>query len=185
MARKPKGEALTTRKTLLDAATQIILQRGVGALTLEAVAQAAGVSKGGLLYHFPSKEALIIGLLDADFDHFEAEIVAHIEAQGEVGQPGAWVRAYLAISLADNELSNSFGAGALAAIATTPALLGHVQQRFVRWQALATTDGIDPAVATLMRVAADGLFFLDLLQFAPPDPTLRQQIVDRLFELSR
>ena len=28
-------------------------------MTLDGVAQAAGVSKGGLLYHFPSKESLL------------------------------------------------------------------------------------------------------------------------------
>ena len=36
-----------------------IKEEGVVKLTLEAVAQRAGVSKGGLLYHYPSKEALI------------------------------------------------------------------------------------------------------------------------------
>ena len=39
------------------------MPRGVPGLTLEAAARGAGVSKGGLLYHFASKEALLAALL--------------------------------------------------------------------------------------------------------------------------
>ena len=48
----------TTRDALLDAADHIVASRGVARLTLEEVAREAGVSKGGLLYHFKSKDAL-------------------------------------------------------------------------------------------------------------------------------
>jgi AcrR family transcriptional regulator len=47
---------------ILDAAADVITARGISAFTLDAVAQAAGVSKGGLLYHFSSKDSLISGL---------------------------------------------------------------------------------------------------------------------------
>jgi AcrR family transcriptional regulator len=39
---------------ILDAASKIVNQRGIFNLTLEAVAEEAGISKGGLLYHYPS-----------------------------------------------------------------------------------------------------------------------------------
>jgi AcrR family transcriptional regulator len=42
---------------------QVVQARGAGSLTLEAVADVAGVSKGGLLYHFPTKDALIDGMV--------------------------------------------------------------------------------------------------------------------------
>lgn len=41
------------KKRLLAAASEIVEEEGVVKLTLEAVAQRAGMSKGGLLYHFP------------------------------------------------------------------------------------------------------------------------------------
>ncbi|MDO8275460.1 MAG: TetR/AcrR family transcriptional regulator, partial [Serpentinimonas sp.] len=44
-----------TRNALLEATNTVILRDGIAHLTLEAVAKEAGVSKGGLLYHFPSK----------------------------------------------------------------------------------------------------------------------------------
>ncbi|WP_019201174.1 TetR/AcrR family transcriptional regulator [Tsukamurella sp. 1534] len=51
------------RAKLLDAFVRILVDQGERAATLEAVAAEAGVSKGGLLYHFASKDALVEGLI--------------------------------------------------------------------------------------------------------------------------
>jgi AcrR family transcriptional regulator len=56
-------------------------------VTLEAVAAEAGVSKGGLLYHFPTKDALLEALVQDWLDRFEADVEAEA---GELG----WARAY-------------------------------------------------------------------------------------------
>jgi AcrR family transcriptional regulator len=47
---------------ILDAAEELVSTRGIAGFTLDGVAQAAGVSKGGLLYHFRSKDSLIAGM---------------------------------------------------------------------------------------------------------------------------
>lgn len=52
-----------TRERLLDAAEAVVIEQGVSALTLDAVAKQAGISKGGLLYHFPSKDAIVLGMV--------------------------------------------------------------------------------------------------------------------------
>lgn len=52
------------RERVLDAFAELLIDQGERAATLDAVAASAGVSKGGLLYHFGSKDALIDGLLD-------------------------------------------------------------------------------------------------------------------------
>src|SRR5680860_142372 len=54
----------STRDRLLDAFERLLVEGGTRAATLDAVAAAAEVSKGGLLYHFPSKDDLVTGLLD-------------------------------------------------------------------------------------------------------------------------
>ena len=48
---------------MLDAFERLLIEHGERETTLDAVARAAGVSKGGLIYHFGSREALIEGLL--------------------------------------------------------------------------------------------------------------------------
>ena len=53
-----------TKKQILNAAAKLINEEGILALTLESVAKHAGISKGGLLYHFPSKEALLKGIVN-------------------------------------------------------------------------------------------------------------------------
>jgi len=53
-----------TRDRLLDAFESLLIAHGPRAATLDAVAAAAEVSKGGLLYHFPSKAALDQGQRD-------------------------------------------------------------------------------------------------------------------------
>jgi AcrR family transcriptional regulator len=53
----------TTRKLLLEAATKLIRKNGFGGLRTMEVAKLAGVSRGALLHHFPSKHALVVEVL--------------------------------------------------------------------------------------------------------------------------
>ena len=76
--RRTKEEAMKTRESVLKAATQIIIRLGIGAFTIEAVAQEAGVTKGGVLHHFPSKEALIDSLIDDVTELFNLRLTAEL-----------------------------------------------------------------------------------------------------------
>ncbi|PRD41632.1 hypothetical protein C5748_20360 [Phyllobacterium phragmitis] len=51
-----------TIEQILDSAEEVLFSKGVSGLTLEAVARHAGISKGGLLHHFPSKGVLETGI---------------------------------------------------------------------------------------------------------------------------
>src|SRR5215510_8019003 len=78
------------RQQLLDAAATLVLKRGTTALTLEAVAESAHVSKGGLLYYFDSKNSLLEAL--ADYLAEQLQIEVEREAQG-----GSLAKAYLQV----------------------------------------------------------------------------------------
>ena len=71
------AKALKTRRTLLDVARNIIRTEGIGALTMDKTAEAAGVSKGACMYHFKSKRALQAALLEDYAEHLEAELARH------------------------------------------------------------------------------------------------------------
>src|SRR6476661_8542517 len=73
MARKP-----VAREAVLDAFESLLIAEGERAATLDAVARLAGVSKGGLLYHFPTKEAMISALLAADVGPAMAKAVLYM-----------------------------------------------------------------------------------------------------------
>ncbi len=51
-----------TRRSILQAAEAVLLREGLDALTLDAIAAELGLTKQGLYYHFPSKEALLAEL---------------------------------------------------------------------------------------------------------------------------
>jgi AcrR family transcriptional regulator len=53
----------TTRKLLLDAAVKLIRKNGLGGLRTIEVADVAGVSRGALMHHFPSKHELVVAVL--------------------------------------------------------------------------------------------------------------------------
>ncbi len=52
-----------TRAEILDAAERLFAESGYRATSLQAVAEAVNITQPGLLYHFPSKEALLLALL--------------------------------------------------------------------------------------------------------------------------
>lgn len=54
-----------TRAELLAAALRLFIERGYGPVTIDAVAEAAGYTKGAVYWHFDSKEALLVEVFEA------------------------------------------------------------------------------------------------------------------------
>jgi AcrR family transcriptional regulator len=169
-----------TRAHLLDAAVAVIRRDGAQALTLDAVAAEAGVSKGGLLYHFRSKRELLDAMVARWLDEWQAEFDADEHGDGFVA---SFVRtSHLGGAAQEQRAAET---GLLAAIAAEPAVLAAVRDRYATWQDRVEREGSDPVEATVARLAADGLWLADLLGLAPPQGPLREQVLARLFELAR
>ena len=66
MARRTKEESALTRQRIVTAARRTFLHRGMTGTTLEHVAEAAGVTRGAIYWHFANKKAL--------FDAMRAEV---------------------------------------------------------------------------------------------------------------
>lgn len=148
----------------------MIRRDGAQALTLDAVAAQAGVSKGGLLYHFKSKRELLDGLVLRWLDEFQDDI----DAAG-AGFLEGYVRA--------SDGAKAEESGLLAALVADPDVLAVVRERYATWQDRVVREGGDPVEATVARLAADGLWLADLLGMAPPQGALRKQVLARLLEL--
>jgi AcrR family transcriptional regulator len=74
-------EPVGTRERILAAASALYLERGVGATTLSAVAQRAGVSRPTVYAHFGDAEAIAQVLIDAEITRFFEEVAEVIAAQ--------------------------------------------------------------------------------------------------------
>lgn len=64
MARRTKDEALETRNRILDAAELVFSERGVSRTSLEDIAQAAGVTRGAIYWHFKDKSDLVSAMVN-------------------------------------------------------------------------------------------------------------------------
>jgi AcrR family transcriptional regulator len=175
---------------ILTAAERVALRDGVLRLTVEAVAREAKLSKGGVLYHFATKESLIQAMLDRLIQYCEQEMAQH---QQNDAAPGRWTRAYVRKTLAPLTpypgeaafpKSKEVGAGLIVAAATNPKLLEPLRKRFRTWQRAIERDGISPTRATVVRLAVDGLWLADVLGIWSLSDKLRRQVLNELMRLT-
>jgi AcrR family transcriptional regulator len=171
-----------TRDAILAAAAAVVLEQGASRMTLEAVADRAKVSKGGLLYHFSSKDALIQGMIERMNQEFAERIKVEYERDDFGTNQGRWLRALIKATFASAHLE--LGAGLIAAVLHNPELLDPNRQSYEIRQSIIEQDGIDPVQANIIRYAVDGLWYSELLALAPPKEPLRTQLMERLLSLT-
>ncbi len=166
------------RDEILDAAASVVRRDGAALLTLDAVAAEAGVSKGGLLYHFASKDDLVAGLVDRLLARFDERVAA-------AGEGGAdFVSAYITASVHDDDDDVATAAALVAAVALSPDLLQPLRERYAQWSKALAAACVDKGAALVVRLALDGLWFADLLELAPPTQTERHALARRLIALA-
>jgi AcrR family transcriptional regulator len=163
----------TARERILDAAEELIIAGQVPP-ALEAVAAAAGVSKGGLLYHF-DKQSLLRALVTRAVHRFD-ERLAGAAAQGEMA--AAWLR----LSVPGPEERTVYRAMmSMMRLTTTgefdlPQEVGEAEQR---WQQMLADELGDPVRARLVRLVGDGLL-LAALTGPPATPAEVEQLLHHL-----
>ncbi len=158
-------------------------RRGVGALTLGSVAHEAGVSKGGLLHHFPSKDALSEAVLRHLFSDFERRTVDYYDL--EPPGPGRWLRAYVRATYEDDPLPLELATLLLVAVSENDRLLGLIQADAERWQTRGADAGRRGGGATVVRQAADAYWTERLLGPAYSTSEARQGVMLELLELAQ
>lgn len=171
------------REQILDAALGVVEEQGVSAVTFESVSTASGISRGGLVYHFPSKDALLLALHEHLAQRWDDELVETLGSEPEAASEDARTIAY---------------AKASARSATGPELLLMLEsqsnaayaaawQRVIdRWLPAPTTiDVNDPKALTrfVMRLAADGLWLTESLNQHQLPSELRATLANHIASL--
>jgi AcrR family transcriptional regulator len=174
-------QAASARERILEAACVVAERSGVAALTLGAVAAEAEVSKGGLLYHFPSKEALLSGMLDRLCG--TCGDLAAAAAQADPEPVGRSARAYLAACAGDLWRSSRWMA-LVGALVFNPELLAAWRADMLAGRAADEEEGVDPTAAEIVRLAADGMWVRGVLGLPGPDEELKAKVLARLNQLT-
>ncbi|KUZ02943.1 MULTISPECIES: TetR/AcrR family transcriptional regulator [unclassified Burkholderia] len=172
------------RAQLLEAASEIATHQGVAALTLDAVAERAGVTKGALQYHFANKQGLLDALFGQATERFASQMAAHRAADAH--DNGAAARAYL-----HAVLDTAQPAASTDVLRVLVASMITEQETRARWSVpMREWTRPDPVpleqAATLMicRLAADGLWISELLDSVEISAEMRAEIVRQLDRMS-
>lgn len=173
----------SARDRVLDAYETLLIEQGSAGATLDAVAAAAEVSKGGLLYHFASKDALAQGLFERLRERSKADAALMRESpDGPVeyylltsvpgaASPAGLSRTYLAtLRLAD---ASTIGAAAREAVAGVDA----------DGLAALTEEVPDPVLAWLVQLVGDGLYLRTLTGAPLTGGIAVDDLLDRLRQI--
>lgn len=177
VARPPKA-----RIKILEAAARIVRERGAANLTYEELVQVSGVSRGGITYHFATKEDLLRALIEHDLERSRTE-----EARQQVlagGQPGAELIALIRTWSRPDSDRRRFVAGMLSAVAHDPDLLEPVRCHHRDESAQRCWDDAE-IQRSVLRLAAEGLFWSELFGCAEIPAEQRPRVIARMEELAR
>lgn len=169
---------LNSKDEILNAVEAVIAETGSARMSLDAVAHAAGVSKGGLLYNFPSKQLLIKALIDRHVSVFYSIIQEKIK---RVKDKKDFLEIVLDYLLTRDEYRRRLAKAILTACLSDPGLLEpfvKIRQDMIREM---KGVGINEGKANSILCALDGIILRELLQpglFTPQEKRiLREELL--------
>lgn len=170
--------ATDARERVLDAFVALLIEQGERAATLDSVAKSAGVSKGGLLYHFASKEALIAGLLERLKELGDADVVKVRDA------PEGAVRYFLRTSVSvGSPLDQAILATTRLAQGSHPQAREALASLQAGWHEVILETVADPTLARAIMLLSDGIYYNSSLlngTFGTADGTHNAELNDLL-----
>ncbi|MDX2375650.1 TetR/AcrR family transcriptional regulator [Microbacterium sp. LRZ72] len=149
MSRPPRA-----RESVLDAYAALLIADGERAATVEATARTAGVSKGGLLYHFASKDALNEALIE----HMRALALSDTEAIRTA--PEGPIAAFMRIStMTGSPADRAIVAVSRLAQSGNPAAVEALRGLRTAWEDAIRPHARDETALQMVLLVSDGLYF--------------------------
>ncbi|MBB5190134.1 AcrR family transcriptional regulator [Silvimonas terrae] len=168
-----------TRRTIITAALAVLGRDGGARLTFGAVAQEAGLSKGAVTRHFPSKKALLQGILA-----FRAETFRSFRNEFAAAQPAQasqqFIVRQIAIMREMVENTHSPARAVFSALLEEPEAMAETRQRIASSLVKATDESADAQLAHLRWAAGWGLGLLSVFGLSPFSEAERSQLFNTL-----
>jgi AcrR family transcriptional regulator len=170
-----------SRNAALQAAITIISRDGPGRLTLDAIARECGLSKGGLMHQFRTKEAVLKALLEQQMAYFDDFSSRYMEkARATSAQPE--LATQLATVREATIKPNSAALGLLAAMVEDPNLMNAPREVDVKMIKAIKAEAKDPELAMLRWAAARGLLLSSMFGLSPLTEAERHRLFERLLD---
>lgn len=161
LSNERKKQPDLVRKNLIECAARFAAEQGFSAVSVQAVASAAGVTKGGLFHHFASKQVLLEAVLDTLLQALDTDIDLLISRDRD--DYGCFTRAYVNAFFADRGRETYAQWSAISvALISEPSL----RQRWDSWIGgrLARHKKTDGDIGLeLVRLAVDGVWLADMM----------------------
>jgi AcrR family transcriptional regulator len=188
MGRSPSSASIPTRRkrdsreSILQAAEEIVAKLGPAHLTLETAANEAKVSKGGLFYHFRSKEALLEAMIRRSMQLLETE---HTKvAESLTGERNGKLKANIIGTLRHLEGQRPVLTAVVAAIANDPKLVEPMRESFRNdFQALCRELNLHMEDVAILFLASQGLLLMELLGLSFLTPSQIRKVTQRMLQL--
>jgi AcrR family transcriptional regulator len=171
----------SSRDKIVTAAVDLAKEVGPGHVSLDAVAQRAGVSKGGLLYNFPSKTKLLEAIVAHHLDKFESALLEKTEKSG--GKEGSVIAACVDLFEMDCKKGLPPASGFLAALVENPDLMLPVRKMSRRLVDRIRANASDESSALVVFLALEGLRCLPLLDIDVLTEKERSLVVEKLHDI--
>ncbi|MGD9914417.1 MAG: TetR/AcrR family transcriptional regulator [Rhizobiaceae bacterium] len=157
-----------SRDRILEAAGELAGEIGPGHVSLDAVAKRAGVSKGGLLYNFPTKASLMEGLVE--------RYVSEVENALETASKAKLMAAYVDLCMRECAETRPQASGMLAALAENPDFLKPIRAFKRRVLDRLKTETDDLPGLLLAFLALEGLRSLTVFDLDVLTPAERETV---------
>ena len=170
-----------SRNVALDAALTIIARDGPGRLTLDAIARESGLSKGGVMHQFRTKEGVLKALLERQMAHF-GEFSTRYRAKADAESANPELATEIATVREAANTPNSAALALLAAMVESPDLMALPRQSDLKNIAAIKAEAADPELAMLRWAAARGLMLGALFGMLPIGKPERERLFARLLD---
>ncbi len=176
-------DAARTRNALLAAAERVVTEYGP-AFSLDAVAREAGVSKGGLLHHFRSRDALLVALVAAWMERFDEAVARQLDPDDD--RPGRVCRAHIRATFDEPDVAGGpwMHTSVQTAMIAVPEVLERARADAQRGLRDMLADGLHRQRVLLISRALDGEAMAEVFDAASVDQDARRELRDLLLALT-
>jgi AcrR family transcriptional regulator len=170
-----------SRNTALKAALTILSRDGLNALTFDALARESGISKGGLLHQFETKDGILLALLEFQRRYLE-EFAASYLNSCDVSVKEPFLLAQIAVMRETANQPESANRAVLAALVQAPELLETIRDGHAADLEEVRKASPDGDIAVLRWAAAVGIAFTGLIGLSPVSAEERERLFERLLD---